>query len=132
MSDEDLKQLTKLIQSNAKAIEALTATIAADKAERKKAYQQWERDRNQLYQYMSRIAAAQSNFYEVQSDYYNQLATLSEKQTTFEQRQISLQEKQTILEERYIELQEKISEQQEQMKLQHSEIIEILNYLKNR
>ena len=120
MSDEELKQL---IQSNAKAIEALTASMAADKAERRKAYQQWEKDRNQLYQYMSRIAAAQSNFYEVQSDYYHQLATLSEKQTTFE-------EKQTKLEERYIELQEKISQQHEHIKQQHSEIIEILNYLK--
>ncbi|MGK7954887.1 MAG: hypothetical protein AB4063_06435 [Crocosphaera sp.] len=43
MSDKELKQL---IQSNAKAIEVLTATTAADDAERRKAYQQWERDRS--------------------------------------------------------------------------------------
>ncbi|MEA5532878.1 hypothetical protein [Crocosphaera sp. XPORK-15E] len=92
MSDEELK---KLIASNAKTIEALTATIAEDKAERKKAYQQWEKDRSQLYQYMGRIAAAQSSFYEVQADYYHQLATLSEKQTEM-QEQISQQQAQII------------------------------------
>ncbi|MEA5509918.1 hypothetical protein VB715_09090 [Crocosphaera sp. UHCC 0190] len=105
MSDEELKQL---IASNAKVIEALANTIAEDKAERKKAYQQWEKDRSQLYQYMGRIAAAQSSFYEIQADYYHQLATLSEKQTTIKERQV--------------EIQEKISQQQ-------SQIIEILNRL---
>ncbi len=59
MTDDQLKQL---IESNAKSIAALSdamaterEAIAADRAER-----------GQLYQYLVRIAAAQSNFYEVQ------------------------------------------------------------------
>ena len=94
MSDEEIKQL---ITSNAKAIEALSAALAAEKEERQKANKEWEKDRNQLYQYLGRIASAQSGFYEVQADYYHQLAELSERQTRIEERQINLQEQIVII-----------------------------------
>ena len=66
MTDDQLKQL---IESNAKSIAVLSdamaterEAIAADREERRA-------ERGQLYQYLGRIAAAQSNFYEVQADY---------------------------------------------------------------
>lgn len=71
MSDDELR---KLIASNAKSIEALTNALASDGEERRK-------EQNQLYQYLGRLASAQSSFYEVQADYYHQLAALSERQT---------------------------------------------------
>lgn len=110
MSNEDVNQL---IASNAKAIEALSAALVAEREERQKAYREWEKDRGQLFQYLGRIASAQSNFYQIQSDYYHQLATLSEKQT-------ELSERQTAIEERQLQMQEQIAQQ-------HSQIIEILN-----
>ena len=57
--------------------------IAADREERRA-------ERGQLYQYLGRIAAAQSNFYEVQADYYHQLAVLSERQTHTEEQIVKI------------------------------------------
>lgn len=84
MTDNEIKQL---VASNAKTIQAVANAMAADRQER-------QEERSQLYQYLGRIAAAQSNFYEIQSDYYHQLATLSEKQTKIEERQLKIEEKQ--------------------------------------
>jgi len=39
---------------------------------------------------LGRIAAAQSNFYEVQADYYHQLAVLSERQIRTEEQMIKI------------------------------------------
>lgn len=78
MSDEDL---TKLIDSNAKAIQALTNLVNEEKKEK-----------NQLYQYLARIASAQSTFYEVQSDYYNQLGNFQEQLTNQQEQIVKLQE----------------------------------------
>jgi hypothetical protein len=39
---------------------------------------------------LGRIAASQSNFYEVQADYYHQLAVLSERQTRTEEQMIKI------------------------------------------
>ena len=52
MSDEELK---KLISSNAKAIEALTANIAELK-------QEWQKDRRGIYDLLSRLTRAQADF----------------------------------------------------------------------
>lgn len=81
MSDEELK---KLIAANAKAIEALSNALTLDRQERRQ-------ERSQLYQYLGRIASAQSNFYEVQADYYHQLAALQERQTRIEEQQAQMQ-----------------------------------------
>jgi hypothetical protein len=88
MTDEDLKQL---IASNAKSIQAISLSLHTEIQEREKAYREWEKDRNQLYKYLGRIAAAQSNFYEVQADYYEQLALLSERQANREETQVKMQ-----------------------------------------
>ena len=60
MSDEELK---KLISSNAKAIEALTANIAELK-------QEWQKDRRGIYDLLARLTRSQADFYETQSDFY--------------------------------------------------------------
>lgn len=75
MTDDEIKQL---IASNAKSIEALSNAITVDREERRK-------EQAQLYQYLSRIGAAQSSFYEVQADYYHQLANLQERQSRIEE-----------------------------------------------
>ncbi|MEB3311528.1 MAG: hypothetical protein VKJ02_14975 [Snowella sp.] len=80
MTDNELKNL---IESNAKSIAALADAMAADREERRA-------ERNQRYQYLGRIAAAQSNFYEVQADYYHQLAALSERQTRTEEQMVKI------------------------------------------
>ncbi len=86
MSDEEIKQL---IASNAKAIEALTNSITEQK-------QEWQKDRNRLYQAMARmadgiaqmsdrvslVASAQASFWEVQADYYRRLEEMDKRQAT--------------------------------------------------
>lgn len=59
MTDEDLK---KLVESNAKAIQALADSVAQEREENR-------RYRREMFGWMSRLAAAQSEFYEVQADY---------------------------------------------------------------
>ncbi len=70
MSDSELQ---KLIESNAKAIQALANAVAEDRKEYKK-------DRARLYEAMSRMAAAQSHFWEIQADYYSRLEEIDERQ----------------------------------------------------
>jgi hypothetical protein len=81
MTDDELKQL---IASNAKSIEALSNAVASDRDSIMKAIlddrAERRKEQSQLYEYLSRIAAAQSSFYEVQADYYHQLANLQERQ----------------------------------------------------
>jgi hypothetical protein len=88
MSENDIQTL---IASNAKAIQALSEALAADREERQKTHEEWEKDRHKLYQYLGRIASAQSSFYEVQADYYQQLALISERQTKIEEQQVQMQ-----------------------------------------
>lgn len=91
MSDEELKQL---IASNAKAIEALSNAVAADREALFNAItadrEERRREQTQLYQYLGRIASAQSSFYQVQADYYHQLATLQERQSRIEEKLIRI------------------------------------------
>ncbi|PSF38998.1 hypothetical protein C7H19_02795 [Aphanothece hegewaldii CCALA 016] len=90
MTDDEIKQL---IASNAKSIKALSSSLAQERQERQRAYQEWEKDRNQLYQYLSRLASAQSSFYEVQADYYHQLSILGERQTKLDEKLVRLFER---------------------------------------
>jgi uncharacterized coiled-coil protein SlyX len=71
MSDEELK---KLIESNAKAIQALADSVAQDRKE-------WRRDRRQMFEWMSRLAAAQADFYESQADIDERLAEILDRLT---------------------------------------------------
>ncbi len=70
MSDEELK---KLISSNAKAIEALTTSISEMK-------QEWQKDRRGIYDLLSRLARAQADFYDTQSDFYRRFDEIDERQ----------------------------------------------------
>ena len=122
-------EIENLVISNAKAIAALTTALNQEKEERKKADLQWEKDRHKLYQYLGRIASAQSHFYEVQSDYYEQLSILSEKQTKFEEKQLEIQEKQTKLQEKQTRFEEKQTKLEEKQLEIQGEIVELLKYL---
>ena len=70
MSDEELKQL---IASNAKAIEALTSSIAESK-------QEWQKDRRGIYELLARLTRSQADFYETQSDLYRRFDEIDERQ----------------------------------------------------
>ncbi len=59
--------------SNAKAIQALASAVESDRKEYKK-------DRARLYEALSRMAAAQSHFWEIQADYYSRLELIDERQ----------------------------------------------------
>ena len=70
MSEDDLK---KLIASNAKAIEALTANISEIKEE-------WHKDRRAMYELLSRLARSQSDFYDIQSDFYRRFDQIEKRE----------------------------------------------------
>ncbi len=70
MSDEDLK---KLIESNARAIEALTDNFASFQ-------QEWQKDRKGIYQLLGQLTRSMSDFYEVQSDFYRRFDQIEERQ----------------------------------------------------
>lgn len=106
MNEDEIKTL---IASNAKAIAALSEALAAEKEQRQKIDRQWDRERSQLYQYLGRIASAQSSFYEVQADYYQQLALVSERQTQLEERQTKIEEQQVQMQGQIIDILKKLS-----------------------
>ncbi len=70
MSDEDLK---KLIESNARAIEALTDNFSSFQKE-------WQKDRRGIYQLLGQLTRSMSDFYEVQSDFYRRFDQIEERQ----------------------------------------------------
>ena len=78
MSDEELK---KLIASNAKAIEALTTEISEFRVGIDELKQEWQKDRRGIYDLLSRLARAQADFYETQSDFYRRFDEIDEHQT---------------------------------------------------
>ena len=63
-TNQGLKETRAIANSNAKSIEALTNSLAESKKE-------WEKDRRGLYQLLGQLTRSMSNFYEVQSDFYN-------------------------------------------------------------
>jgi hypothetical protein len=77
MSDEDLKQL---IASNAKAIQALTADMADFKREWQKDREEWKKDRRAIYGLLSRLTRSMSDFYEIQSDFYQRFDRVDERE----------------------------------------------------
>ena len=74
MSDsERLDKLEKIVESNARAIEALAN-------ERQKDREEWKKDRKQMYEWMARLSASQANFWEMQADYYRRLEDMEDRQ----------------------------------------------------
>ena len=63
-TNQGLKETRAIANSNAKSIEALTNSLAESKKE-------WEKDRRGLYQLLGQLTRSMSDFYEVQSDFYN-------------------------------------------------------------
>lgn len=68
------------INSNAKAIEALSDDIGNLKNEWQKDREEWRKDRKVLYQFLSRVARSQSDFYETQADFYARFDEIDERQ----------------------------------------------------
>lgn len=66
MSDEELK---KLVESNARAIEALTANVS-----------ELTRDRQEMYRLMADVASSQSGLASAQADFYRRLAQTDQRQ----------------------------------------------------
>ncbi len=77
MSDEDLK---KLIESNARAIEALTDNFSSFQKEWQKDREEWQKDRKGTYQLLGQLTRSMSDFYEVQSDFYRRFDQIEERQ----------------------------------------------------
>ena len=63
-TNQGLKETRAIANSNAKSIEALTNSLAESKKE-------WEKDRRGLDQLLGQLTRSRSDFYEVQSDFYN-------------------------------------------------------------
>ena len=66
MNDEELR---KLVESNACAIEALTANVS-----------ELTRDRQEMYRLMADLASAQSGLASAQADFYRRLAQTDKRQ----------------------------------------------------
>jgi len=77
-----LMELKNRTDSNAKSIEALSHQLAEDRAERKERERRYEKDRAHVFEWMARLAAAQADFYEVQSYYLTQFEKIDDKLTT--------------------------------------------------
>ena len=90
MTDDGLKQL---MASNAKAIEALSNALVIERKQQQSEKDERRREQTQLYQYLGRLAPAQSSFYEVQSDYYHQLAELSDRWTRIDEKMAQILER---------------------------------------
>jgi methyl-accepting chemotaxis protein len=63
-TNQGLKETRAIANSNAKSIEALTNSLAESKKE-------WEKDRRGLDQLLGQLTRSRSDFYEVQSYFYN-------------------------------------------------------------
>ncbi len=72
MSEDRLERIEKIVESNARAIQALADAVASDREERKQ-------EKKRLYDYLARIASAQSDFYETQADFYRHLERMDDR-----------------------------------------------------
>jgi hypothetical protein len=72
MSEDGLERIERIVESNACAIQALADAVASDRKERKQ-------EKKGLYDYLARIASAQSAFYETQADFYRHLERMDDR-----------------------------------------------------
>ncbi|MEL4895480.1 hypothetical protein [Crocosphaera sp. Alani8] len=75
MSEDRLDRIEKIVESNAKSIQALSDAVARDRKE-------WNRDRRHIFDWMARLSAAQADFYEVQADYIRHIETIEDRLAT--------------------------------------------------
>ena len=84
MTDSDnqrLERIEKLIESNAKSIEAIASSIVQDREEAKKIRVTQRKDRAHVFEWMSRLAATQADYYEAQSDYLRHVEQIDDRLT---------------------------------------------------
>ncbi|MGH8002537.1 MAG: hypothetical protein ACREPR_24680 [Brasilonema sp.] len=82
-----LEETRQRTDSNARAIEALTHSIAELK-------QEWQKDRRGIYELLARLTRSQADFYETQSDFYRRFDEIDQRQTDIVQILRELKEKQ--------------------------------------
>jgi hypothetical protein len=75
-----LDRLEKIVESNARAIQALSNEWQKERENWQKEREEWRKDRRQVYEWMSRLSASQANFWETQADYYRRLEDLEDRQ----------------------------------------------------
>ena len=63
MSEDRLARIEKIVESNAKSIQALSDAVAQDRKEREKERKEWAQERRRVFEWMARLAAAQADFY---------------------------------------------------------------------
>ena len=86
MSEDRLARIEKIVESNAKSIQALSDAVAQDRKEREKERKEWAQDRRRVFEWMARLAAAQADFYEVQADYVRHIETIEDRLTEIRDR----------------------------------------------
>lgn len=70
---EGLQETKYRVDSNAKAIQALTTSLNESKLE-------WQKDRKGMYQLLGRLTRSMADFYEIQSDFYSRFDQIDERQ----------------------------------------------------
>ena len=83
MTNSDINRLDRIeaiVESNARAIEALTANI-------NQWQQEGQRQRARLFQTMADLANAQANFYQTQAGFYHRLEESDQRQDELSRRQ---------------------------------------------
>ncbi len=83
---EGIVQLNYRTDSNAKSIQALSTEWAEDR-------KQWEKDRKGIYKLLGRLTRSMSDFYEIQSDFYNRFDQIEARHTEIMEYLKSLQKK---------------------------------------
>jgi uncharacterized coiled-coil protein SlyX len=81
MSEDRLDRLEKLVESNAKSIQALSDAVARDREAFNTERKEWAQDRRRVFEWMARLAAAQADFYEMQADHLSHLDRIDDRLT---------------------------------------------------
>ncbi|ACB49410.1 MULTISPECIES: hypothetical protein [Cyanophyceae] len=79
MTEDRLTRIEKIVESNAKSIEALSDAVAQDRKERAQERKEWAQDRRRIFEWMARLSAAQRDFYEVQADYIRHIEEIEDR-----------------------------------------------------
>lgn len=77
---EGLQETRAIANSNAKSIQALSGEWQKDREQWAKDREQWEKDRKGIYLLLGQLTRSMSDFYEVQSDFYNRFDQIDARQ----------------------------------------------------
>ncbi len=73
-----LQETRAIANSNAKSIQSLSGEWQKDR-------KQWEKDRKGIYQLLGHLTRSMSDFYNIQSDFYNRFDQIDERQANMTQ-----------------------------------------------